>query len=778
MAVPAPKLARPLPGGVAGEGRSMTQNITSLGRSRRLLRRMRDLMAGPGSAQERLDEITALIAREMVAEVCSVYVRRAGEVLELFATQGLRRDAVHRTRLRVGEGLVGDIAARARPLALSDARSHPAFAYRPETGEEIYSSLMGVPILRGGRVLGVLVVQNRTKRVYVEEENEALETIAMVLAELVAGGELISADEVRAPDNAGLLPERVVGSSLSPGLAVGTAVLHQPRVTIENMVAQDADQELARLAMGIREMQGGLDALLGRPEMADPGEHREILETYLMFAKDRGWRRRIEEAIRSGLTAEAAVQRVQDETRARMVSVTDPVFRERLHDLEDLTNRLLRHLVGKAEAGAAQLPTDAVLFARSMGPAELFNYERSRLKAVVLEEGSSTMHVTIVARALDIPMVGKVPGLLARVEAGDPVLVDGDGGLVYIRPGDEVRASFAEAVAVRHARQRGFAALRDAPAVTRDGAVVQLQLNAGLVVDLRHLRDTGAAGVGLYRTEIPFMMQPSYPDVAIQTDLYRSILDEAAGKPVVFRTLDVGGDKLLPYFHKVGEENPAMGWRAMRISLDRPAMLRQQLRALLAATGDRDFSVMFPMIAQVAEFNAARRILDVELARLTAAGGTPPRSVRAGVMLEVPALAWQLEALLQRVDFLAVGSNDLVQFLFASDRGNPRLEGRYDPLSPPVLALLGTLVSRCEAAGVSLTLCGDMAGRPLDAMALVGLGFRSLSMPAASIGPVKTMIRSLTAAPLLGYLRGLADSPVASVRHRLVAFATDHDVIL
>ena len=766
----------------AARARAVTQTMMheakGLGGSRRLLRQMRDLMAGPGSAQERLDKIAKLIAREMVAEVCSVYVRRAGEVLELFATEGLRTDAVHRTRLRVGEGLVGDIAARARPLALSDARGHPLFAYRPETGEEIYSSLMGVPFLRGGRVLGVLVVQNRTQRNYEEEEVEALETIAMVLAELVAGGELISADEVRSPDDVELLPDRVVGSGLSPGLAVGTAALHQPRVTIENMVARDTATELERLASAIVEMQGTLDALLERPEIADPSEHREILETYLMFAKDRGWRQRIEEAIRSGLTAEAAVQRVQDDTRARMVSVTDPIFRERLSDLEDLTNRLLQHLTGTVGMVANRLPENAVLFARSMGPAELFSYERSRLQAVVVEEGSATMHVTIVARALDIPMVGKVPGMLTWVENGDPVLVDGDNGLVYVRPGDDVRSSFADAMAARDERQQAYAALKDAPAVTRDDVDVCLQLNAGLVIDLHQLSVTGASGVGLYRTEIPFMVQPSYPDVETQTALYRQILDEAAGKPVVFRTLDVGGDKLLPYFGDAGEENPAMGWRALRISLDRPAMLRQQLRALLAAASGRDFAVMFPMVAQVAEFDAAKRILDIELARVEERGGAPPRSVQAGVMLEVPALAWQLPALLRRVDFLSVGSNDLVQFLFASDRGNPRLEGRYDPLSPPVLALLGSLVRRCDEADVPLTLCGEMAGRALEAMALVGLGFRSLSMPAASIGPVKTMIRSLTIGPLRGYLRDLAASPAASVRHRLQAFAKDHGVVL
>jgi phosphotransferase system enzyme I (PtsP) len=753
----------------------MSQQQVTWGRSRRLLRRLRDIMAGPGTAQERLDQVTALIASDMVAEVCSIYIRRAGNVLELFATEGLRQDAVHKTRLMVGEGLVGDIAARAQAVALADAQKSPLFAYRPETGEEVYSSLMGVPILRGGRVLGVLVVQNRSQRSYADEEVEDLETIAMVLAEVISGGELINPDEARI-DNAVGRPQRLEGAAYSPGLARGVAVVHRPRVTIDTMLSDDPAEEARRLDAAIVALQDEIDALLRRPDIGAAGEHRDIIETYRMFARDRGWHDRLVEAVQSGLSAEAAVQRVQDETRRRMAQASDAYLRERLLDLEDLTNRLLQQLTGGDDRGAAQLPDDTVLVARALGPAELLNFPEGKLRAVMLAEGSATAHVTIVARALDIPLVGRLSDILGQVETGDPVLVDGDNGAVVLRPGEEVQANFDAAIAARHRRLQAYAGLRDRPSVTRDGERVALLLNAGLLVDMDRLADSRAEGVGLYRTEIPFMIRATYPDVEMQTEFYRRVYDAAGDRPVCFRTLDIGGDKLLPYFRSFDEENPAMGWRALRISLDRPAMLRQQLRALVAASDGRPLHVMFPMVAQVAEFVAARELLDAELKRAARLGMTMPDGVSVGTMLEVPALALQLPALLPRVDFLSIGSNDLVQFLYASDRSNPRLEGRYDALSAPVLGLLGDIAAQCRAAGVPLTVCGEMAGDPLAALALLGLGVRRLSMAPGNIDAVRAMVLDANAAEVARYLAALRDSPAPSLRSRLRAFARDHGI--
>lgn len=744
---------------------------------RRLLRRLRDVMASPRSAQERLDQIANIIAADMVAEVCSVYLMRAGEVLELFATEGLSASAVHSTRLRVGEGLVGTVAATGKSLNLSDAQSHPNYVYRPETGEEVYHSLMGVPIVRAGRVAGVLVVQNRTRRHYTEEEVEALYIIATVVAELAGSGALVSPSEILPVDGNALLPLRFGGVRLNGGLGMGVAVLHQRHVTIDKLVAEDPEREMERLGEALAAMQSALDAMMASQALAASGEHRDVLETYRMFAEDRGWRRRLQEAIASGLTAEAAVQQVQDETRLRMGQITDPYLRERLSDLEDLTNRLMQHLSpGSSQFPGLDMNEDIVLIGRNMGPAELLDYQYSRLRALVLEEGSPTSHVSIVARALDIPVIGQIEGVLSKVTALDPVIVDGDNAQMFVRPSEDIQQDFAASVAARAERRAVHATLRDLPAETLDGVRISLCLNAGLLIDLHHLHAIGADGIGLYRTEIPFMVRPDFPGIVAQTDLYQRILEQTGDKPVIFRTLDIGSDKALPYWKQSGEENPAMGWRAIRIALDRPAMLRQQVRALIRAARGRDLQLMFPMVAEVAEFDRARAIVDLELDHARKQGQPLPSPVRVGVMLEVPALAWQLPALLRRVDFVSVGSNDFFQFFFASDRGNTRVSSRYDVLSPAALGCLASIVEHCRAADVPLSLCGEMAGNPLEAMALLGVGFRTVSMSPNALGGVKSMVRSLRLGDVEIFVKSLLDSSDHSVRGKLSTFARDHGV--
>ncbi len=747
---------------------------------RRTLRRIREVMAGQGTAQSRLDRLVQIIAVEMVAEVCSAYVMRAGQVLELFATQGLNPTAVHQTRLRVGEGLVGDIAAHARPLNLPEAQSHPHFAYRPETGEEAFHSFLGVPIVRGGRVRGVLVVQNRTQRHYSDEEVEALEIIAMVLAELIAGGELIAREEHAPSQGNAVLPVRLEGLAINSGVAMGEAVLHTPRVSITQLLADEPEAELAKLDEAVAAMHSALDAMIERSNLAQRGEHREVLEAYRMFAEDRGWLRRIREAINGGLTVEAAVQKVEEDTRARMAEVTDPVLRERLADLEDLSRRLMGHLMGAAHTvDRHDMPPDVILLARTMGPAELLDYQRFGLRAVVLEEGSAESHVAIIARALDIPMIGQVKGLLSTIDPHDPIIIDADNGAVFVRPGEDIREAVAESMRNRAARRARYAAMRDVPPVTRDGERVKLCVNAGLLIDLRNLDESGADGIGLFRTEIPFMVQSEFPDVAAQTRIYREVLELAAPRPVLFRTLDIGADKRLPYIDAtVDEANPALGWRAIRIALDRPMMLRHQLRALIAAAAGFELNVMFPMITEVAEFDAAREILALELARMRAAGAEAPVAVRVGSMLEVPSLVWQLPALLKRIDFLSVGSNDLLQYAFAIDRGDPRLAQRYDSLAPASLAMLHEVVARCRETNVELSICGEMASRPLDAMALVGIGFRTLSVTPTAVGRIKAMIRSVSARTLGNYVETQLGGPDRTLRSKLRAFAGDHGVVL
>src|ERR1700745_3901285 len=455
----------------------------ALGGPRVLLRRLREVMAEPVSAQEVLDKIVVLIAANMVAEVCSVYVLRVDSTLELYATEGLNRDAVHHTVMRSDEGLVGLVASQASAINLSNAQAHPAFSYRPETGEEIYHSFLGVPILRAGNILGVLVVQNRARRTYSEEEVEALQTTAMVLAKMIAAGEL-SALALPGAEPAARRSVHVKGSALSEGIALGHVVLHEPRVVVTNFIADDIQKELAHLNSAVESLRTSLDEMV---------EHGDVLEAYRMFAYDRGWVHKLEEAVMTGLTAEAAVERVQSDTRARMLRQTDPFLRERLHDLDDLANRLMRQLTGRDHAPAREsLPENAILVARSMGPAALLDYDRKRLRGLVLQEGGPTSHVTIVARALGIPAVGDIVNSTGIADPGDAIIVDGLTGDLHVRPLPDMEAAYAERVRLRARRQQQYAALRDKPCITRDGQQIELLLNAGLSVDLPHISDTGA----------------------------------------------------------------------------------------------------------------------------------------------------------------------------------------------------------------------------------------------------------------------------------------------
>ncbi|MDW8342139.1 MAG: phosphoenolpyruvate--protein phosphotransferase [Geminicoccaceae bacterium] len=771
-------MSPPVGGWAGGETSGETRRPSEVIPARRLLRRLVAVVAEPTTPQQRLDKIVKMIAADLVAEVCSVYVQRAGDVLELFATEGLAREAVHRTRLRVGEGLVGTIAATGDVINTSDAQSHPNFAYRPETREEIYNSFLGVPIVRSGRVVGVLTIQNTARRLYDEDEIDAMQIIASVLAEMFASGGLL--DRELYTDLGSFQPERkrLEALRLVEGVAIGRAWLHEPRIEISRLLADDPAVERARLDRAMEELKRSLDRMLARADLAF-GEHREVLEAYRMFADDTGWLRRIREAIDTGLSAEAAVRRVQEQTRLRIGHAADPVLKERLLDLDDLANRLLLHLAGRSTLhDPAAVPDDCILVARSLSAAELIEYDRAKLKGIILEEGSKTAHVTIVARALDIPLVGRVEGAMTLFEPGDPVALDAENGIVFLRPSEDVLQAFARTVQARNERRRQLAALKDQPAVSRDGIEIWLGINAAFLADLPALAETGAAGIGLFRTELGFMTRPSWPSVEEQTEIYRRILDLAGDRRVVFRTLDIGSDKHLPYWRMPAEDNPALGWRAIRVGLDRPALLREQLRALLAAAEGRALALMFPMVAEVAELEAARALLEHELARLRALGRAPPASLEVGVMFEVPALFWQLEALLPRVDFVSAGTNDLLQFLFACDRGNPALAERYDVLAPAALAFLRALVERCRAAGVPLTVCGEMASRPIEAMALVGIGVRRLSVSPSELHSVKAMVRSLDVGRLARYLDRLLALPERSLRGRLLAWARDHAVVL
>ena len=730
-------------------------------------------MASKASAQAKLNKVVKIIAEAMASEVCSIYLLRDGD-LELFATFGLNQSAVHITKLALGEGLVGTIAKEVSILNLDEAASHPEFAYRPETGEELFHSFAGVPIIRKERSIGVLAVQHADPRGYDEIEIEALQTVGMVLSELIANAGLADKTATAGAENRDAGMARLTGLKLVTGMGRGVAVYHQPRILIEHTVAEDVEAERHRVYSAFAKMREQIDAMTGQAEFGTVGEHQEVLETYKMFAYDEGWSRRINEAIDSGLTAEAAIERVRQRMAQRMRQIDDALLADRMHDLDDLSNRLLRIVSGQlGTAAAGGMPQDAILIARNLGPAELLEYDRRKLKGVILEEGSLTAHVTIVARAMGVPMLGRVADVRRMIAEGDHVLLDGSEAVVFARPTGAIEDAFEARMVTSQKRRAEFAAARDLPPLTTDGARITLMVNAGLRDDVAALGATGADGIGLFRTEFQFLVSAALPKREAQTRLYRSVLDAADGKPVIFRTVDVGGDKQLPYLNATHtrEENPAMGWRALRLALDRDTLMKAQARALLEAGAGRELDIMFPMVSEPWEFDAAKALVEGQRAWLANRRKRLPTKVRYGAMLEVPALAEVLDILLPKLDFMSIGTNDLTQFLFAADRSNPALAERYDWLSPAILRFLKRVVLAAEAHKVPLAVCGEMGGRTLEALALIGIGLTRLSITPVAVGPIKAMIRSLDRGAALGLLDGLLAAPPPDMRAALTAWA-------
>jgi phosphotransferase system enzyme I (PtsP) len=746
--------------------------------AREILTGLHDVMASKLGAQAKLNKVVKIIAEAMASEVCSIYLLRDG-VLELFATVGLNQAAVHVTKLALGEGLVGAIAKGAAVLNLAEAAGHPEFAYRPETGEELFHSFAGVPIIRKERAIGVLAVQHADPRAYDELEIEALQTVAMVLSELIANAGLADKAVTAGEEGRDAGTTRIAGLKLVAGMGKGVAVFHQPRVLIEHTVADDIEAERHRLLSAFSKMREQIDAMMGQAEFGTVGEHQEVLETYKMFAYDEGWSRRINEAIDSGLTAEAAIERVRQRTAQRMRQIDDPLLQDRMHDLDDLANRLLRIVSGQlGTAAQTGLPQDAVLIARNLGPAELLEYDRRKLKGVILEEGSLTAHVTIVARAMGVPMIGRVANVRRLIAEGDMVLVDGGDATAFARPTAAIEEAFDTKLTAGQKRRAEYAAVKDQPPVTKDGLRIQLMVNAGLRDDVAAIPATGADGIGLFRTEFQFLVSAQLPKREAQQRLYRSVLDAAGDKPVIFRTVDIGGDKSLPYLNMnlENEENPAMGWRALRLALDRDTLMKAQARALIEAAAGRELQIMFPMVSEPWEYEAARKIVEEQRAWLAGRKKALPTRILYGCMLEVPSLAEMLDVLLPRLDFLSVGTNDLTQFLFAADRSNPRLAERYDWLSPAILRFLRRIAKACDKHNVPLGVCGEMGGRTLEAMALVGIGIRRLSITPAGVGPVKAMIRSLDASAVARAMDRLLKDPPADFRGALAEWAEKHAV--
>jgi phosphotransferase system enzyme I (PtsP) len=747
--------------------------------ARQILTDLHEIMAARSYAQQKLDQVVQIIGSSLDSEVCSIYLLRDGE-LELFATEGLNPGAVHVTRMGIGEGLTGMIAKRMEMLNLAEAKAHPDFLYRPETGEEKFHSFAGVPIVYRERAVGVLCVQHVDPRRYEDIEIEALQTTAMVLSELIAHHQLVDGEDAVGLGAIDSGPLMIGGLTLVKGLARGKAVFHQPRVEIAHVMADDIEAERTRVYRAFDKMREQIDAMATQVEFGKGGEHDEVLQTYKMFAYDEGWSRRINAAIDDGLTAEAAIERVQQRTRMRMREIDDPLLADRMHDLEDLSNRLLRIVSGTLGTAATQgLREDTILLARNLGPAELLEYDRRRLKGVVLEEGSLTAHVVIVARAMGIPVIGRTPGVLRQVTENDEVLLDAEKATVTLRPNQSMLDVFEARFTKSRERAAAYADMRDVEPRTKCGSRIEVMMNAGLRDDIGALQLTGADGIGLFRTEFQFLVSSTLPQRERQTKLYRDVLDAAGDKPVIFRTVDIGGDKSVPYLNSTSleqEENPALGWRALRLALEREGLLKVQARALLEAAAGRTLNVMFPMVSEPWEFDAAKDVFEQQVAYLQKRRKQLPMNIRYGAMLEVPALVEVLEQMTQRLSFLSVGTNDLTQFLFAADRANPKLAARYDWLSPAILRFLSRIIKGVEGSGVDVGVCGEMGGLRLEALALLGIGYRRLSITPAAIGPIKELICQVDLEEITAAMDGWLAQPPANMREAVKQWASERGI--
>lgn len=736
-----------------------------------ILKLLRAITESNDSLDEKFTNIVRLIAEKMSADASACYVAVEGKFLRLFASYGRDEDVSLAPPVRFGEGLVGAVAQNNRSLNVSDISSSKFASTADAKG---FAAFLGVPLIRWSRPIGVLGLYAKETQEFSSLELEILETVAMVLSEIVSSDEMNDFKKNFSRDNLNER-EKFKGISLSKGYGLGTAIVHRRRQAVTKIFAEDREKELSRIEVAYAQMNADLDEKFNAAKLGI-GEHVDILDTYRMFARDKGWYKKITGNIQGGLTAEAAVERAYEDMWNRLSGTTDAYLKERLHDLRDVSDRIQSYLSGDFGSVEKVDSADIIVVAQSMGPADLMDYDYTKIRGLVIEDGTPTMHVAIVAKALNIPVVSKIKGIFEEAKTGELIAVDGNDGYVYMRPSKAVCDKFKKHIDEKKRFLEKMAELRDLPAQTKDGVKINLYLNVGLAFDLDYVDTTKCDGIGLYRTEIPFMSSDIMPDVETQTGYYKTLMDKAGDKKVIFRSLDVGSDKLLPYWSNAGEENPAIGWRSIRITLDRRAILRKQVRAFLRAAVGKELNVMFPMISNLAEFLEAKETLLIELDKEKRKSGLVPAKVNVGLMIEVPALLFQLDDILKHADFISVGTNDLAQFLFACDRGNPRLSERYDVLSAPFLSMMKEIVTKASAAGVYCSVCGEMASNPIEAMALIGLGFRNLSMSGSSFGRVKSMVRSLNTEEVADYVNNLLKLPKRTLRPQLISYAYDHGI--
>ncbi len=712
--------------------------------------------------QEKLEEITKLLKTFFKADAAAFYTSIDENYLAFFSGDRFESPD-EQGAIRLGEGFIGRVGSSARILTLNDGTKKP------------FAAQIAAPLIQWEKVVGAVWLGFYRQKEFDEQMIEKLKTLAMFLTTVFASEEIAAYKRKFAKSQGLVLKDRIKGYIVNKGYGVGSAVVHKRARSLSEIFSKDIKNELTALHKAKEAMLEEIDEKIKHQTFAN-AEHIEILETYKLLAQDKGWYKKITDGIQTGLTAAAAIEKVYDDMREKLSYSDDVYLKERLNDLRDISDRLRNHLNGGTkEMGQKK---DIVIVAESMGPADLTDYDYQNIRALILEDATSTMHVSIVAKALNIPLISKIKGLYRNVKEGEILAVDGENGFVYVNPTEQMKSDFAKKQKKMSDWRKELKQIAQKPTTTADRHKINLYINVGLDVDLEYLTLSNCDGVGLYRTEIYFMTSEKMPSVAEQIASYKKLLEKAKTKPVVFRSLDVGSDKLLPYWGEFKEQNPAIGWRSIRITLDRRALLRQQMRAFLRAAAGRELYVMFPMISTFEEFMDAKKTLMLEYEKQKQAGLLLPLKIKVGLMIEVPSVVFELDEILKEADFISVGTNDLAQFMFASDRTNIRLNERYDVLSAPFLKVMKTIIKKAQQHHKPCSVCGEMASIPIEAMALIGLGYKSFSCSGTSFTAVKKMIKSVHIAQISDYVETLLSSNRKTFRPQLFAYAKDHGIAI
>lgn len=749
----------------------MQERIESLGL--RTLEDISTLILHSHDMQETLDNIVNLVSKRMESEVCSIYLLDDdGETLRLKSTKGLSRSSVGKITMKTSEGLTGLVIEQRGVVSLENAHEHPRYKYFRETKEERYQSFLGIPMFERKTPVGVIVVQHKEARAYTKDEISTLSTIAYQISSIVINAKLLDSirrnEEERSrleqelqkiqgqempggdllPGDTGKPPVASYGTGVSPGFAMGGIYILSRRNQLEGTIVESTlppEEEHKRLKIALEKAR--IQTLYMEKRVAETlsEEDAAIFHSHLMILEDRGFLGKIQELIDQEYGAARAVQEVVKFYVAAFSRMEDPYLKNRSADMEDIGNRLIDSLDGN-EGRSLKLEEKRLLVASNLLPSDLATMELEKILGIVAEQGDMNSHAAIMARSLGIPAVVGVEGILRQLSLKDELIIDGNSGHVYINPGQLIRTEYLRLQKDFSLKRRELAELQDLPAVTKDGVRISLKANIGMISDIRVARENGAEGVGLYRTEFPYMTRKTFPNRSEQKTLYAKIMDGFDSLPVTIRTLDIGGDKGLPYFQHPHEENPFMGWRAIRISLECRDIFRDQLAAIMTASVDRDARIMFPMISGIEEIRQIREIVDQVKDELRRSATPFNENIPLGIMVEIPAAVQIAGLLAKAVDFFSIGTNDLIQYTLAADRNNPKVKGYYTPYHPAVLHSIKRVADAAHAAAIPVSLCGEMAADPVSALLLAGLGITDLSMSSPSIPLVKQVLRSTSMA--------------------------------